>query len=255
MIVTTGGRRTRSVSASSKTSGSSSESDCVAVRIWPRFIRILISSGIGTPSACEKSRTVTPDWTVTGPVGATTSRGCFGGPTSWRPRPWRPGGPGRLAPWSMTTRRLPARPAPPRGLMGLFGLGAMDLPVSVEATERRIDLQGLLDHAVEAAARRRPLEAEQPPAGVDAAPWHRPARRQHAVHGPEPLQLRLGSLAPAAGTGADRRRAGHAAEALPSSGSAAAYCSAAAGSAGFSSDCSATGSPSAAGPAAAEQYA
>ena len=31
--------------------------------------------GIATPSACEKSRSVTPDSTVTGPVGATTSRG------------------------------------------------------------------------------------------------------------------------------------------------------------------------------------
>ena len=28
-------------------------------------------SAIGTPSACERSRTVTPDSTVTGPVGAT----------------------------------------------------------------------------------------------------------------------------------------------------------------------------------------
>ena len=28
-----------------------------------------MSFGTGTPSACERSRTVTPDWTVTGPVG------------------------------------------------------------------------------------------------------------------------------------------------------------------------------------------
>src|SRR4029434_2888332 len=42
-------------------STSSSASDCVAVFIWPRFMRILISSGIGTPSACERSLTLTPD--------------------------------------------------------------------------------------------------------------------------------------------------------------------------------------------------
>ena len=35
---------------------------------------ILMICGIGTPSACEKSRTVTPDWTLTGPVGGAT--GC-----------------------------------------------------------------------------------------------------------------------------------------------------------------------------------
>jgi hypothetical protein len=34
--------------------------------------------GAGTWSACDRSRTVTPDSTTTGPVGATTSRGCFG---------------------------------------------------------------------------------------------------------------------------------------------------------------------------------
>jgi hypothetical protein len=35
-------------------------------------------SCIPTPSAWENSRTVTPEGTVTGPVGGTTSRGCFG---------------------------------------------------------------------------------------------------------------------------------------------------------------------------------
>ena len=44
-------------------STSSSESDCVAVRIWPRLIRNLMICGIATPSACERSWTVTPDWT------------------------------------------------------------------------------------------------------------------------------------------------------------------------------------------------
>ena len=70
------------------------------------------------PSACERSRTVTPDGTVTGPVGATTS--CFSrfGAASRRSRAWR--GFGRL-PLSMTTRRF--RPgAPWRGRIGRFGL-------------------------------------------------------------------------------------------------------------------------------------
>ena len=42
----------------------------VAVRIWPRTMRILMISCMETPSACEKSRTVTPDSTTAGPVGA-----------------------------------------------------------------------------------------------------------------------------------------------------------------------------------------
>ena len=101
MIVTTGGRAASVSSASSKTSGStssssaclivtsrsssaaisctsSSVSDCVAVFIVPRFISSLMICGIATPSACEKSRSVTPDSTVAGPVGATTSRGWRG---------------------------------------------------------------------------------------------------------------------------------------------------------------------------------
>ena len=98
MIVTTGGRGARSSSASSKTSGSSSssaaclivisrlssvptsstsssESDCVICTIWPRPIMILMIWAAGTPSACERSRTETPDGTVAGPVGGATS--CF----------------------------------------------------------------------------------------------------------------------------------------------------------------------------------
>ncbi len=95
MIVTTGGRATRSASLSSNVSSSSSssaaclmmisrptsaaiistsssESDWVAVRIWPRLIRSLMICGIAMPTACERSLTVTPDCTFTGPVGATT---------------------------------------------------------------------------------------------------------------------------------------------------------------------------------------
>src|ERR1051326_3065387 len=158
-------------------------------------MRILISSGIGTPSACEKSLTVTPDWTVTGPVGATTSRGCFGGPTSWRPRPWRPGGPPpRWPPWSMTTRRLPRGLAPPRGRMGLLGLLAMDVRSSVEAAERRIDGHALAKHAIEAACGERPLETLEPSARVDAAPGKRASGHELSVHGRKAQQLRLRRL-------------------------------------------------------------
>ena len=101
MIVTTGGRASSASSASSYDSGSassspaclivtsrsssvaisstsSSDSDCVAVFIWPSVISILMICGIEIPSACEKSRKVTPDSTVTGPVGGTTSRGVPG---------------------------------------------------------------------------------------------------------------------------------------------------------------------------------
>ena len=142
MIVTTGGLGARSSAASSKTSGSSSssaaclivisrpssvpisstsssESDCVIWIIWPSPIMILMICAAGTPSACERSRTETPDGTVAGPVGATTSRGGAFGP-SLRPRAWRMSR-GRCPLPSMTTRRF--RPgAPWRGRIGRLGL-------------------------------------------------------------------------------------------------------------------------------------
>ena len=113
MIVTTGGRASSVSSASSKLSGStssssaclivtsrsssaaisctsSSVSDCVAVFIVLRFISSLMICGIATPSACEKSRSVTPDSTVTGPVGATTSRGARGPRSAGRSPGLRP---------------------------------------------------------------------------------------------------------------------------------------------------------------------
>ncbi len=92
MIVTTGGRATRSSGASSKTSGSSvlvvgvldldlalelvaisstasSVSDWVMVTISPTSIMILMICGTGMPSAAESSLTVAPELTLTGPVG------------------------------------------------------------------------------------------------------------------------------------------------------------------------------------------
>ena len=144
MIVTTGGRSCKLSSGSSKASGSgsssaaclivtsrfssaassstsSSDRDWFAFFICPRFINSLISSATEVPSACEKSRRVTPDSTVTGPVGGATSRGVFG----WRGSARSPGrcrcpAPGRPLPASITTRRfrLPG-PPPPLGLIGL----------------------------------------------------------------------------------------------------------------------------------------
>ena len=79
--------------------------------------------GAGTPSACERSRTLTPDSTVTGPVGrddltrrlrpcSLAVRAAAGARRA-----------ARFAALSMTTRRLRRWPAPPcRGRMGLFGL-------------------------------------------------------------------------------------------------------------------------------------
>ena len=146
MIVTTGGRAWSDSSGSSNASGSSSSSsaclivtsrltlgsaaisptasserDWVMVTISPRPIMILMIDATGIPSACESSLTVTPDWTVTGPVGTTTSRGCFGW-RSVRSRAWRESGRGLLACESMTTRRL-RRPPPGawRGRIGLLG--------------------------------------------------------------------------------------------------------------------------------------
>ena len=147
MIVTTGGRGWRSFSSSTNSSGSSSsaaclmmisrstsaaisstassESDWVICTISPSPIMILMICAAGIPSACERSRTVTPDGTVTGPVGATT--GCAGPLVSRRsPRPWRwSRPPGALPPWSMTTRRLPragtGAAGPDRSIRSLLG--------------------------------------------------------------------------------------------------------------------------------------
>ena len=96
MIVTTGGRATRSSSLSSNSSGStsssaaclittsrstsvaisstdSSESDWVIVTISPSPIMILMICATGIPSAADRSLTLTPDGTVTGPVGGATT--------------------------------------------------------------------------------------------------------------------------------------------------------------------------------------
>src|SRR4051794_32022570 len=228
MIVTTGGRSSSTSSASSKTSGSSSSSptwrtvtsrptsaaisstdssarDCVIWTISPRPIMILMICAAGMPSACERSRTVTPDGTVTGPVGWMTGC-CDFGFASWRsPARWRLSpGRGRWLPLSMTTRRfLPPGP-PPRGLMGLLGLPfAMCQGSSVETPQRRVDVDARAEHAVELPARRGALEARERDARVGPAPGSR-ALGQRAVLRVEAHELRLWRLAPAAHARPDR---------------------------------------------------
>src|SRR5439155_6834237 len=81
----------------------------------------------------------------------------------------------------------------------------MDVGVSVEARERRIDFHVLPEDAVERPSRLCPLEALEPPACVDASAGEGPTRGQDAVLRREPNERPLGSLPPAAGAGPDRR--------------------------------------------------
>ena len=184
---------------------SSSERDWVAVRIWPSPIRILMIWDIGTPSAADRSLTVTPDSTVTGPVAGTW--GCFGVAGVWaeRSRAWRPSRPRALPPSITTRRRRPAWP-PPRGRIGRFGLfgpSAMRL-LSVETLEARLDRDGRAERAGESSALPRLLEAVEPTAGVGTPSRHGAARRQHAVHRPEAEERRLRRPAAAADACPDR---------------------------------------------------
>src|SRR3954454_17299730 len=161
--------------------------------------------GIATPSACEKSRSVTPDSTVAGPVGGATSRGCLGPRSIGRsPGRWRCPWPGRLPPWSMTTRRLRfPGPLPPRGRIGLLGLPGGIGGGSVETREHRVDADVPAQRSVERSPRRRPLEAGEASARVDAAAG---AGTGHelTVARVEALELALRRLAAAAGARADR---------------------------------------------------
>src|SRR6476660_1364024 len=217
MIVTTGGRSTRSSGASSKTSGSSSssatclivtsrltsvaisctassESDCVIVTISPRPIMILMIWAAATPSAWDRSLTETPEGTVTGRVGC--GPGCDFGRGSARSRAWRESWRGLAAPLSMTTRRL-RPPGAWRGRTGLFGRfpfefpleSAISVPVSVEARQLLIDLDLRSQRTGEATVGDCPLEALQAAAGVDAATRLVRARRQDALVGDEANQL------------------------------------------------------------------
>ena len=82
----------------------------------------MISFGTGTPSACERSLTVTPDSTVTGPVGGATGVFSFGFCSGWS----------RALPAVLARARgtgvdhdtalAAARRQPWRGRIGRFGL-------------------------------------------------------------------------------------------------------------------------------------
>src|SRR5436305_6769700 len=123
---------------------------------------------MATPSAGEKSRSVTPDSTVAGPVGATTSRGWRGVRSAGlSPGRWRCPVPGRPPPPSITTRRRPLGP-PPRGLIGLLGLPLAIRRSSVETGQCRVDAEVLAQDPVERPARHRPLETRHAAARVGA---------------------------------------------------------------------------------------
>ena len=129
-------------------------SDCVAVRIsFSSFIRYLMICGIGTPSACERSRTVTPDCDGDRTGGRRGRRLLLrdAPPGGRAPRARRAGG-----------RRRPRsrRAACGRSCRRAGGSGGwvcwVRWPcsgVSVEARERRIDGDGLPQDAVEARLR------------------------------------------------------------------------------------------------------
>src|SRR3954453_5476398 len=133
-------------------------------------MRILMMLGIGVPSACDRSRTLTPDSTETGPVGG--AAGGRGSRLRWASgRACLCSREGRAPPWSMTTRRRrPPAPPPPRGRSGRFGL----LPplaighVSVKALQLRPDPDLLPQDTREHAAVGRSFEARQAAARVGA---------------------------------------------------------------------------------------
>src|SRR3954453_9140350 len=149
--------------------------------------------GAGTPIAWERSRTVTPDSTVTGPVIGATSRGVFGRAAS-RSRCCCRASRGRAAALSMTTRRFRRWPAPPwRGRMGRFGLfepGSFAIRwSSVEGCQFLTDPDGLPERAVERTPRKRALEAGEPAAGIGPATGVQGRRNEQAVLRHEPQNL------------------------------------------------------------------
>jgi len=178
-----------------------------------------------TPMACERSWTLTPDSTETGPVG-----GGAGGRGSRRWLSWRAcrcSRVGRCPPWSMTTRRRrPGGPPPPRGRSGRFGLLpplAMALPnvlsprgdgsagaacsISVKTSQLRSHAHLPPQDAGERAARRRALEARDAAARVGATARLGAAGDEIAVAGREAEQFALRRPPTAARAGPQRLRA------------------------------------------------
>ena len=98
---------------------------------------ILMICGDRDPERLREVRTVTPDWTVTGPVGGDDLAPLLAAACSPRSRAWRASWRGRAAPRVDHDAALAARPAPPwRGRTGRFGRLGPDwsaIGVSVEA--------------------------------------------------------------------------------------------------------------------------
>ena len=154
ILISRGGSSSAPISSTA-----SSVSDWVMVTISPIPIMILMIWATGIPSACERSLTLTPEGTVTGPVGAAGA--LSRGRASARGIRRVPGAPGLPPPareaWlSITTRRLRRPPtAPWRGRIGRFGREEPELAigVSVEVAQRRIDSDLGSRTAIEAAQR------------------------------------------------------------------------------------------------------
>src|SRR6476659_7098522 len=168
-------------------------------------MRILMIWDIGTPSAPDRSLTVTPDSTVTGPVGG-GGGGVRGAACCERSRAARASRP-RADPPSITTRRrLPPWP-PPRGRIGRFGLFGPSAMrhLSVDTRELRLDADGSPQRAGESATLRRPLETRRVAARVRAPTTRGRPHAQHAVPRREPDELVLRRAAAAPDTGPERR--------------------------------------------------
>src|SRR3954451_490881 len=130
--------------STASSSTASSERDWVMVTISPRPIMNLMIAATGRPIAAERSLTLTPEATVTGPVGAATgARSPFGGRLSPRLSRW-PGAPGRprFAGLSITTRRLRPPGPTPRGRIGRFGLFGPSFAISLSQCKGRAALAG-----------------------------------------------------------------------------------------------------------------
>jgi hypothetical protein len=104
-----------------------------------------------------------------------------------------------------TRRRLFPGPLPPRGRSGRFGLPPFAIQLlSVDALERGIDLDGPAQRPCECPVGLRPLEADEPPAGVRAAPRRLAIGDELAVPNREADELALRGSAAAADAAPDR---------------------------------------------------
>ena len=173
---------------------------------------ILMICATVIPSAAERSLTLTPDGTVTGP-------GRRGDGLLPRLDVRRGAAIARLAAVAaaliaavdddaaLAPGGASARANRSVGLVGLVchQLGRFPSASSVVAREIRLDDDGPAQHPVEAARRHRALEAREPPARVDAPAGNRAADLQASVHRAEAHELRLRRLATAARAGSLRR--------------------------------------------------